>query len=408
MKWWVRPASQDDSRFLVPFMAYAFLNNFIPYLAILPFIYAQLSFTTMQMSTITVLGNVLITLLEIPTGSVADRYGRKASTLMGIAFIAAGILFVLLSSKTFAVMLSWMVFQAIGVTLISGADRALLFDTLKEHAQENQYQMICGRFMGLARVSGFLATAVAGVLFKAYGFNVLLIIALAAKAGAFLCILCVTSESSRPRAEKPSYRSVVRLSLTHITRNRVLAYGIALYAILGATGIAWEYRSLLFSTKMTNDPSIVAGLTSITTVIYALALYGSGWVRPILQRDRYRLSFLLVPLAILAATLLPRFLGLAALLVYVFLGGALLPFNDALLNAALKQDELRATVLSTASLVRSTVYSLVVLMFGRLGKYGVATAMAVTSGVLFLICGILLSVGRTTDTGVAPSEAESR
>ena len=175
MKWWVRPASQDDSRFLVPFMAYAFLNNFIPYLAILPFIYAQLSFTTMQMSTITVLGNVLITLLEIPTGSVADRYGRKASTLMGIAFIAAGILFVLLSSKTFAVMLSWMVFQAIGVTLISGADRALLFDTLKEHAQENQYQMICGRFMA-CRVSGFLAAAVAGVLLR-LRVNVLLIIA---------------------------------------------------------------------------------------------------------------------------------------------------------------------------------------------------------------------------------------
>jgi MFS family permease len=79
---------------------------------------------------------LLVVLLEIPTGVIADKFGRRISLIFGGLFAGLGFLL-------FGIVNNYLVFFfanflcAIGMTLFSGADRALLFDTLLQHGKES-------------------------------------------------------------------------------------------------------------------------------------------------------------------------------------------------------------------------------------------------------------------------------
>jgi MFS family permease len=68
-------------------------------------------------------------LLEVPTGSVADRFGRKLSLCFGSALGVAGTL-VYVSAPRLEVFLFGEILFALSYTLNSGADEALLYDSL--------------------------------------------------------------------------------------------------------------------------------------------------------------------------------------------------------------------------------------------------------------------------------------
>ena len=68
--------------------------------------------------------------MEIPTGYISDRYGRKTSLIVGYAGTVIGFLIYWQSSK-FGQFLMAELFLACAFACISGSDSALLYDTLK-------------------------------------------------------------------------------------------------------------------------------------------------------------------------------------------------------------------------------------------------------------------------------------
>ncbi|MCB9809923.1 hypothetical protein H6771_03045 [Candidatus Peribacteria bacterium] len=66
-----------------------------------------------------------LVLLEVPTGIVADKYGRRTSLLLGRGIHAIGILLFALSQSFGGIILS-QVIAGLGLALESGADDALL------------------------------------------------------------------------------------------------------------------------------------------------------------------------------------------------------------------------------------------------------------------------------------------
>ena len=76
-----------------------------------------------------------IAIFEVPSGYIADLWGRRRAILLGAACFAAGFLH-LWRADSFADFLIYEVILGIGFSLISGADLALLYDTevyLQEH-----------------------------------------------------------------------------------------------------------------------------------------------------------------------------------------------------------------------------------------------------------------------------------
>ena len=99
-------------------------------------------------------------LLEIPTGSVADTWTRKASLGIGVALgaVATGII---VSTPRLEVFLVAEIVSALSMTLMSGADEALLYDSLAAEGREDRATRAFARAESFKLV-GILVGALAG------------------------------------------------------------------------------------------------------------------------------------------------------------------------------------------------------------------------------------------------------
>jgi MFS family permease len=97
-------------------------------------------------------------LMEVPTGSIADIFGRKTSRVLGRVVAVIANLIILFFSNFWFFALS-MSLSAISYNLESGAGQALIYDSLKELEIENKYMKISGRIETLTQIgmlSGYL------------------------------------------------------------------------------------------------------------------------------------------------------------------------------------------------------------------------------------------------------------
>ena len=86
-----------------------------------------------------------IFVLEIPTGVVADKFGRKASIMLGGLFSA-------ISTLIYGITINYWVFclaafiGALGFTLLSGADKALIYDSLILTKKDKDAKIFLSRY----------------------------------------------------------------------------------------------------------------------------------------------------------------------------------------------------------------------------------------------------------------------
>ena len=102
-------------------------------------------------------------LFEIPSGYFADVIGRKFSLVIGSAFGAIGFAFYAYA-YTFNDFLLVEIILGVGGSLISGADSALLYDTLLEIEEEEKYTQYAGRLGSVANFSEGIAAIIGGQL----------------------------------------------------------------------------------------------------------------------------------------------------------------------------------------------------------------------------------------------------
>ncbi len=107
--------------------------------------------------------SVCIIVFEVPSGYFADRLGRRQSMLIGTISAAIGFGFYAFSD-TLPEILCAQFFIAIGGSFISGSDTALLYDTLIELKQADQYQRIAGRLGSIGNFSEGIAGLLGGLL----------------------------------------------------------------------------------------------------------------------------------------------------------------------------------------------------------------------------------------------------
>jgi MFS family permease len=105
-----------------------------------------------------------IALCEVPSGYIADMWGRRQAILIGSALNAAGF-FSLLWADSFVDFLIYEIFLGVGFSLISGADLALLYDT-EVYLQERGLPGGAGAGKSLSRLIAVEAAAsgIAGVV----------------------------------------------------------------------------------------------------------------------------------------------------------------------------------------------------------------------------------------------------
>ena len=104
-------------------------------------------------------------LMEVPTGAVADRFGRKVSVACG-AFLLAAASLLSGSVPHLAVFVVAEAVFAVAIALVSGADEALAYDSLLALGRQGEASRVMAR-LEAAKLGGILAGALVGAVVAA-------------------------------------------------------------------------------------------------------------------------------------------------------------------------------------------------------------------------------------------------
>jgi len=149
--------------------------------------FANLNLTFFQIGILMAIVHIAVICFEIPTGAIADLYGRKFSVLLG--YFLEGMCFLLMFFvKSYSAMLVIFILWGISVTFSSGSKEAWIIDLLKKenknllHSYFNKAQSIDSFAL---IVSGFLGA----FLVKSFGLSVIWPVAAASFLISFLVLI---------------------------------------------------------------------------------------------------------------------------------------------------------------------------------------------------------------------------
>lgn len=206
---------------LKKFYVASFLKNqtyFTPILIV--FLQSQfLSFS--QIFWVFTIGSLVSFVMEIPTGVLADIFGKKKTIIISrvlilVAYVVYGF------SETFYMFILAQALYEFGNSFRTGTEAAYIYDYIKQKGTKDQYTKVKGNQKFYARVGEAIATAVGGVIAGQLGYNWVFFIA---AVPALLNLLnAILWENIKERTDaKVDWRRLLkftRSSVCHLCRNR--------------------------------------------------------------------------------------------------------------------------------------------------------------------------------------------
>ena len=139
---------------------------------------------------------ITVVLMEVPTGAVADRWGRRVSLCLGsCGFVIASVAFAFADNYV-GLTISYTI-MAVAMTLHSGAGQALLFDTLRCLGRTHEYERHVGRAEALSFATLVAAMLLGGPLTALLGFVNTILLGAATMGGACVAALLLREPPRR-------------------------------------------------------------------------------------------------------------------------------------------------------------------------------------------------------------------
>lgn len=136
------------------------LTFFFPILALY---YEQSLFSVHNIALIYAAEAITITIFEVPTGVIADLFGRRRTMIIDGLISLASLTFLYIGGSMFNFIVA-AILQAIGLSLSSGAENALIYDSLKAAKREKEYKKVIGRYYSSWQLGAAIAAVIGGYL----------------------------------------------------------------------------------------------------------------------------------------------------------------------------------------------------------------------------------------------------
>jgi MFS family permease len=332
-----------------------------------------------------------IFLLEVPTGTVADFLGRRASLMAGSVIAAAGAL-LYVSKPDFFVFLAAEVLFAAAFTLHSGADEALAYDSLKVSGLESGAKRTLAA-MESFKLGGIVVAAIAGGFMADYfGYEAPMRFYVLPALAAFALACSLKEPPVRETgALRPGYTEILREGGRFFATNKVLLILTAELALTNALawGLIWLFQPLLAAAGL---PVAYYGVVHAAACLGQITFLNNVERMEMLLGSKQRLLTASVLTAGGAYVLLGLTDSLAAAAALIVAGFTFsLPrvvIFSAYMNRYIPSDK-RATVLSVTSMCRTLAIVAVNPVIGLLADWSVANTMIILGA--GLIAGGLFS-----------------
>ncbi len=215
-----------------------------------------------------------IVIFEIPTGILCDRFGRKRSLLIGNSLSIVYAILMLATDQIFFISLALMSL-GLGITFQSGAEEALLYDSLKETGKESHYTKVFGMFSMLGLISLSAAQLIGGFLAE-FSFTYVYVGIIFVHLLAFLPLLAIEEpkKSGQTTEKSEPWHYQLTESLKIWRRYHTMHVPVIVYMLLSTATViiifyAQSYfKALGYSTPMIGFIFAVEGLFGALVVKY--------------------------------------------------------------------------------------------------------------------------------------------
>jgi MFS family permease len=306
--------------------------------------------------------------LEVPTGVVADKFGRKISVAIGCLLFAADMLFFGLS-RNYYLLFAAEFLGAVGMTLISGADQALLYDSLIALKAEARARFYFSRYEAAGTLGLLVAFPIGSWIAGLRNYPSLLPVPFALTTLSAVLAAGMFFMMREPARAKPKehFLKMGMLGLRTLFSHRELrAYVLNAVTISSVTFFAyWFYQPVAqrAGLSVTYLGFIGAGFNLFS----ALLLANVSVLEKAIGVRRLLLLTAFVPAILFIALGFIHLLAFAIPALFILVGCKMvrIPILNALINRHVESEN-RATVISSVSLLERFVTFLLYPVIGQL------------------------------------------
>lgn len=347
-----------------------------------------------QIGIITAVRSVISILAEVPTGVIADKFGRKNSVLIGYLLTAIS-LFIIPFATDFKILIIIFSFNALFETLISGADQSWAVD----YAKKNTNTPIDHYFLNtrwFRNVGLIVSPLIAAVLVKYYDMNILwFVFAVGIILSALFLLIPKDVKGEISQDEESKAFSFVSTHLKQVISS-IRLNPLLMLAVLAVFiyYIVDEFVGLIWTPRLEDLGLQLSSFGYLYSIIGAIGIIIPLAAKNILRKKTsiylIVLSLLLTAFAFIAGGSMNNIVIIAILfIVSVSMEDVYLPLEESLTNKLINNSSIRATLLSTKTMLLS-IASIVGSIIGGLFIYHTSQSFVlIVSGVLVLVSVIL-------------------
>jgi len=349
-------------------------------------------------------------IFEVPTGVVADTWGRRVSYLLGTITLAGSTLLYYFMWQIEAPFWSWAVVSmllGLGFTFFSGAVEAWLVDALRYARYEGALESVLGRGQMIGGVAMLGGSVLGGFIAQATSLGVPFLLRVAVLLLMFVVAFRMMKDlgftPEPPTHPLHATREVLSASIEYGLRNPPVRYVMLAAPFTAGVGVYAFYALQPYLLELYGDPNAysVAGLAA--ALLAGMQIIG-GYLAPRFRNLFHKRTTMLIVSAVVSSVILALLgltnafwvaLGLVSIWGLIF--AADLPIRQAYLNDMIPSKQ-RATVLSFDSLMGSSGGVVIQPVLGRVADvYSYGTSFVIGSAFQIIAAPFLLASRRQHD-----------
>jgi predicted MFS family arabinose efflux permease len=331
--------------------------------------------------------------LEIPTGYFADKVGRKTSIMLGATLGFSGYLVYSFSFGFWQFVIAEVVL-GVSQSLVSGADSAMLYDTLAAGKQNDKYTQLEGRITSIGNFGEAFAGIIGGILAVSSlrtPFYVQTCVAMIALPAA----LMLREPPAKIHKVKPAIKEVGKIMYNVLHGDVKLKWNTFFSAITGAATLTMAWFAQPYFGQIGLPVSMYGVVWAILNLSVGIAaVYAWRFEKKFGPARTVIIFTMSLFVSSLLLTIMPGYYGLVVLLLFYMARGLATPVLRNYINI-ISTSNVRATVLSVRNFLIRLIFAVTGPLWGWLtDTYSLQIAImsagliygifAITSMVFFL------------------------
>ena len=332
--------------------------------------------------------SISVAILEIPSGYMADVVGRRTTLILGSILGTLG--FVLYSiSDSFSGFLIAEIILGIGGSFISGADSAMLFDTLAAADLKERYLSFEGRITSLGNIAETLAAIIGGIIAGYLSYRHVYvaqtIVASIAIPAAFLLQEPLRQPTHHTDSIKESISHILSVCKNSLFVNPKLSSALFFSSVTGIATLCMAWTAQVYFVEEGFKEFTITPLWVLLNLTVAFFSAFAAKTQNVFGKRRTLIAIVVyIPAAYIFLGILPVFPALFCLWLFFAIRGYATPVLKDIINQNCDSTT-RATVLSIRSLIYRVGFATLGPFIGwTAGKSSLSTAL-ISAGSLLLI-----------------------